>query len=87
MAVTVQIPALTPVTILPETEHTVGVALAKMIILPDAPPLAANTPVPLATTVGADPKTMLWPIVAWACTVTVTLDTLPEPPELLPVTV
>ena len=52
----VQMPAVTPVTLLPLMLHTSGVVLVRVTALPDAPPLATTLPVPPTDTVGAPPK-------------------------------
>jgi hypothetical protein len=57
----VQVPAASPVTVLPEIEQVEGVVLAKTIGLPDAPPVALTVPVPPTVTfAGAAPNTIAW---------------------------
>ena len=52
----VQVPAVTPVTVLPLTVQTLGFVEVKITGLPDFPPLADIVPIPPTNTVGTEPK-------------------------------
>ena len=60
LAAIVQVPAVTPVTVLPLTVQTPVVVEVNVTGLPDAPPVADTVPVPPTTTVGACPKVIVW---------------------------
>ena len=67
------VPAVSPVTVLPATEQTLGVVLVKVTGLPDAPPVALTVVVPPTTNAGEEPKLVIvWlplPIVKTTATV------------------
>ena len=54
-----QAPAVTPVTVLPLTVQTLGVAEVNATGFPDEPPVADTTPVLPTITVGTSPKLMV----------------------------
>ena len=56
VAAIVQVPAAMPVTVLPDTLHTLGVLLAKFTGLFEPPPVAVNVPLAPADTAGDAPK-------------------------------
>ena len=59
-AAIVQVPAVTPVTVVPLRVQTPVVVLLKVTELLADPPVAETVPVPPTTTLGAEPKVMLW---------------------------
>ena len=59
LAAITQVPAVTPVTVLPETVHTPVVVELKVTGLPEAPPVALTVPVPPTVRLGAAPKLMV----------------------------
>ena len=60
MAAIVHDPAVTPVTVVPDTVQTAVVAEVKMIGCPEAPPVAETVPVVPTFTVGAAPNVIVW---------------------------
>ena len=60
LAAIVQVPAATPVTVLPLTVQTPVVVEANVTGLPDAPPVADTVPIPPTTAAGAEPKLIIW---------------------------
>ncbi len=76
VAAIVQLPAANPETVAADTEQYAGVSLLKITALPDAPPVAATSPVPPATMVGEVPKVIVWPSTPDPCNeITVRLPT------------
>ena len=60
LAAIVQVPAATPVTVLPLTVQTPVVVEVNVTGLPDRPPVAETVPLPPTLNVGAVPKLIVW---------------------------